>query len=358
MKRLDNQQKNWALAKSKKEIHKRNKKNKGKRIRRKKEKSKQKKHLSLSKKSSTALKSSCRVIAPSILSMFEDATGTLGFFKEVSEKVNRIRYNGNLFFDLSKVEVVSVDAIMYLIAYIKNMKRLRTFQVKCSGNVPENASAKQVFETCGFFQFFLPNYYVRTIRTSDHIKITRGHEADPVLAGQICDFVHSHSNYNRLSTKPLFKMIMELMANTKQHAYSKITDMRQDWYIFVEDTPDYMTFVFLDTGLGIPNTIRTKGIAEKAKRFLDSADAYFISSALLGDFRSETNLGYRGQGLPKIFDRVLNGDIVEFSIISGKGKCAVAPNGSIMEENLNYNFNGTMLNWRLCKNKKEEKYDH
>lgn len=353
LRKLTLDQKEWFLTKSKKEIRKRHKR----------KASKNNSKKSRIKRTGTSISSyrhnhETKVVrAPKILSVFNNSTETLNFFDEVKAQISILNYKDELFFDLSKIEMVSVGAIMYLIAMIKNTRRLKVMEINCSGNVPQEPMARTIFETCGFYTYVSPQYTFRRATSNDHINITRGKEAAPEVAGSICEFVHAHSHCDRIATKALYKMILELMANTKQHAYTNRKDMDHNWYVYVEDCDKYLRFVFLDTGEGIPNTVRTKGIWEKVKNYLSLNDAYFIASALRGELRSETGLSYRGKGLPEIYQNVVSRYIGDFSIVSGYGKCTINENGDISESNFENALKGTMLCWKFMKDERENDYE-
>ena len=347
LKKLSNKQKQFLLAKSKKEMRKRIKKNRQKKLKIKIENSQE--YYKTIKQAYIEK----RVKAPIILSVFDNCSETLGFFAEVSKTISSLNVSGKIYFDLSDVEQVSVDAIMYLIAIITNTKRIRSLKINCAGNIPKNSEARKTLENCGFYKYVSPQYQIKDKSSTDHINITRGKEADPILSREICDFVHQHSKNDRISTKSLYTMIMELMANTKQHAYNGDENMQNNWYVFVEDTSSFLHFIFLDTGSGIPNTVRKKSLFEKIKNKMNLDDAFFIAEALTGvELRSETNLNYRGKGLHEIYNRVLTDYISDFSIISGFGKCSVSSEGKIEKTKLSSNLTGTMLCWKLLK--KEE----
>lgn len=353
LRKLTLDQKEWFLAKSKKGIRKRHKRKALKSNL----KSGRSKRTSATPVSRKHIHQTAVVRAPKILSVFNNSTETLNFFDEVKVKIRSLNYKDNLFFDLSGIEIVSVGAIMYLIAMIKNTKRVKAMGINCAGNVPREPMARTIFETCGFYTYVSPQYNFKRPASNDHINITRGKEAAPEIAGNICEFVHAHSHCDRIATKALYKMILELMANTKQHAYTNNKEMDNNWYVYVEDCDKYLRFVFLDTGSGIPNTIRTKGILEKVKNYFSLNDAYFIASALRGELRSETGLSYRGKGLPEIYNKVVSRYISEFSIVSGYGKCMVDENGDISESNFENELKGTMLCWKLNKCEQENDYE-
>lgn len=289
------------------------------------------------------------VHAPANLSVLDNTTETLRFFNNVHKTIQSTNIRGKIFFDLSAVSYVTVDAIMYLIATVTNVRKIRALGINCFGNLPNDDTARRKFETCGFYSYVAPSYHLKNESSGNHINISRGCDADPILAGKICEFVHEHANSNRLKTKHLYTTIMELMTNTKQHAYKNTTKMICNWYVFVEDSNDFMKFVFLDTGAGIPNTVRTKGVVEKIKNLLSKDDAFFIASALRGEFRSETNLEYRGKGLPEVYKRVSCKEYADFAIVSGFGKCIIDDDKTIREEKMDEELIGTMLCWKLLK---------
>ena len=340
LKKTNMKQKQWLLAKSAKAIKRLQKKN---RIR------KPVSNQANSGTRTTTLKSAHKnkIVAPEKFGMMDNIDETLQFFGRVKETLKKLKVNESIYFDLSKVQVVSADAIMYLIATIRNTKRINALKIRCAGNAPSNPEARQKFLQSGFYDYVSSSVTTNNIYT-DHIKIKAGKEAEPVLAGEICDFVHSLTGLSIVDTKFLFPMIIELMTNTKQHAYNSVSSMDNNWYIYVEDRGDSLKFIFLDTGVGIPKTIRTK-FGEKIISILSNSDAYFIASALRGEFRSETRLDYRGKGLPEIYNRITSAKIEKFAIVSGQGKCVIDESGAIVEIPLKNALNGTLLSWNLKK---------
>ena len=336
MKKLSNRQKKWQIAHAKKELRRRTKKNRlaSRRC--------QAKNVYKKGKDDNI----CPLVAPKKLSLFEGQEDTLAFFKDAFNTICECRENRELWFDLSAVEVVTPDAIMYLIALIKNTRRLKEKHLKCSGNLPGNIEAKKAFEEAGFFDYVNRLDNTNSISGDNGLRISHGHESDGALAGSICDFVHRSTETSRHETKRLFSMIIELMTNTKQHAYpDKHSMMNEHWYIFAENRENGVHFVFLDTGDGIPDTVR-KSFTEIIRGWMvKSDDAKMIASALRGEFRTETKQDYRGKGLPQIYNDSCDGLIKNLNIISGNGKCVVDEDGRITEEVLNTEFMGTLFCW-------------
>lgn len=338
LKKLHNREKLWLLSKNRKAMKQLQKNNKRK----------ESKANDNCDSYENYKKNEINLSVPRAFSLSESTEETVRFFKEVTDKVSKIKLNGSLFFDLHNVEIVTVDAIMYLIAIVRNMKRINAFRINCSGNMPRNSKARDIIETSGFYKYLVPVTMKKSIDSTDHINITCGNDADSVLIGNICNYIHEHSNYVMSDTKFLYAILVELMTNTKQHAYRNNSIMNNNWYIYVENDEKYIRFMFLDTGSGIPNTIKTDFL-EKVKNHISNSDSFFISSALKGKYRSETNEEHRGKGLPEIYNRVKENKIFDFTIVSGCGKCLINNEGEIEETQLEKDFVGTFFSWNLLK---------
>lgn len=292
--------------------------------------------------------------APKVFCIKENNEDSMEFFSLVFDTIKKCQKGEALFFDLSDIEIVEPGAIMYLIAVINNTRRIQMLNIKCSGNMPNDVQAKAQFERVGFYNYV--NALKKTVETKDseRIRILHGKESNVEITSSICDFVNEKcGSSNLLLTKRLYPMLVELMTNVKQHAYHKdMGTMNPNWYVYVENHSRYLEFVFLDTGKGIPTTVR-KNWAEKliGAIGLDKADTAYISAALRGKFRSETKEGHRGKGLPEIFNASINPDsrIKELVIVSGGGLCKVERAGNIKEQNTVKNIEGTLFSWKFEK---------
>lgn len=294
------------------------------------------------------------VTAPHELGLIGDYRDqTLTFYKEVLHVILSCTVREHVYFNFENITKITNDAIMYIIALINNVQRVKAYQIEIAGNMPKDTDAREVIEKSGFYRYVSSPGHRMEYRETGNIQITGGREADGVLAGQMCDFVHRVCNKNINDTKRLFPMIMELMTNTRQHAYSPKSVMDNKWYIFAESFPDGVHFVFLDTGDGIPGTIQKKileRIIDKIPLANDTlADAKYISSALRGEFRTETKKEYRGKGLPEVYNDSCKGTISELAIISGLGMCRVGHDCKIEEIPLKSEFVGTMFSWKFNK---------
>lgn len=337
MKKLSLKQKRWNIAKSNKAIR---------------QLSKRKKKKKNVKQSSETYNLSKRHIirAPKNLSLNNNEEETINFFEMALEVGKTCSVNHSIYFDLQYIENITADAVMYIIAFINNFKRLKILNIHIAGNLPQNDSAKLFLEDVGFYNYVSGLKSTHSPNNKERIQISHGQNSDGELAGKICDFVNDiMGKKDLLITKRLYPMIIELMTNTKQHAYNKNNKssiMECNWYIFSEKLDDCIKFVFLDTGVGIPSTLWYNYREKLSKLFSGhQSDAAFISSALQGEFRTETKKSNRGKGLPGIYQDSINGKIRNMSIISGRGKCTILDDGEIKETILSNSFKGTLFCW-------------
>jgi len=282
------------------------------------------------------------LVAPQNFSLYSNPDETLAFISKIEDKVLDGR---PVFFDMQPIEILTIDTIMYFLATLKKMK-LSGIRYSCNGSLPSNHECKALLVSSGFLD------YVRSRRTDSDmahdslvVKILTGQKADPSAAKTVCCFAMEKLGLDRTEIRNLYNIIIELMLNTKQHAYihrdwSPITD----WYIFVHhiQAKNVVRFIFLDSGAGIPVTIKKKGWEFAAAAVGFGSDTAYIKSALAGNFRSRSGLPYRGKGLPKIDSFYRRGYIKDLTIMSNQGYFS-----NDNDSDINQTLRGTLFYWEL-----------
>lgn len=254
------------------------------------------------------------------------------------------------FIDSKQVQKVDVSALIYLIAIIDRI-RSSNDKVVFRGNLPVNSDARNVFTTSGFLNYFKNNYKGKDTDTNV-LKILRGVDADPKAARDVCAFIIGHFGLKMKDTLDLYAVLIELMTNTQQHAYTERAIFNY-WFLFVEYRLGKANFVFLDTGEGIPNTVRKK-LTEKIFEKLPNGndDANLIKTALLGDeFRSQTGEPYRGKGLPQVNKYFKRDNVQNALVCSERGECIMndVTYKEYYENNLKDTLRGTLFAWQVAK---------
>ena len=286
------------------------------------------------------------VKAPKIFSLINNPEEVSEFFNEVkSYIVSRQKKKVNVFFNLSEVEEVTIDAIIYLLALIKNLQSHGLTKRRFQGNLPENIKAAEMFAESGFLSFVNSN--MPAINTNaNKITIRTGRSNDSNVLKEICEFIISKAGCSRVNTKFLYVLMAEMMYNTYEHAYDDKSLTSKNWYIFVECDEKVAKITFADTGLGIPKTMR-KNFGE---RLLGIPPDKLVVSALNGEFRSQTKLPYRNNGLPTIKSYVDKEMIRNLYLISNRAYCLgkyIKGQVEIDTKVLQNAIMGTMFYWEV-----------
>lgn len=301
-----------------------------------------------------------RYIAPKNLSICGNSTQTISYFqKYIRHLLNpKINTKNVLFFDVSEIQMLTNDALMYLLVILNNFDKKIKENIhnqkmklpynnlritKISGNLPNNKDIKQKFIESGFLNFVKMSGKP-VFESKNNIQIEEGHKINNLIAKELIDFTASFFDVAFVQLNFLYKLFIELMSNTNNHAYIKEKKFINNWYISARyHSDDKISFTFLDTGEGIPTTIRKKNIEVLYK------DSDLLLSAFSDEFnRSMTKLTNRGKGLPKIYNQCKLGYFDNLTVISRKGKLKVNKTEDIRED-LIKSLQGTVYYWEISK---------
>ena len=247
--------------------------------------------------------------APRTLSILEAPIEAASFFAQVQASTSR---KAKVFLDLSSVTLVTLDALAYLLSIVRSAST--TCRVR--GSFPRDPAARAAIQRSGFLNYLRSNLE-SLAPTGGASGIFRGQLVATDIADRIVGFVQDRHGIpsDNAVTRSLYATLIECMANTNNHA-SLVLGTRPFWYVMAYHREDNgaVEFAFLDEGRGIPATVR-KGFHERvaelfgARALTPKFDSRLISSALMGEFRTQTKQGKRGKGLPKIFSQAQAGQL-------------------------------------------------
>lgn len=244
---------------------------------------------------------------------------------------------------------VTTDAIMYLIALMRNHKESRRRLYSIRGNYPIDAEAKRVYMESGFLRFVRSKERILPDNNSK-MSIVSGRRSDTKSAKLICQFVVEKLIVPRSYIKGLYEVIIEMMSNVYYHAYNEEDTMIPEWYMYAEYEENKVKILFLDTGLGIGKTVKKHSIYEKiVNRVGKGIESKLIKSALDGEFRTKTQKNNHGKGLPSIKEFALDEKVEEFHVISGKGHCWTNHSEKIYTQELKQGICGTVYSFVIKK---------
>ena len=285
--------------------------------------------------------------APKEFSFVNNTDETIGYFVDIIKQVKKKKYKQVFQFDVSEVLEVTTDAIVYILAILYNLKHNIVMQYEFKGNFPKAEKAKKIFLESGFINYVQTKKIIMP-KTNNKIQIITGKNTDSIVAKNMCDFVNERFGKDFRFTIDLYKTLIELMSNTVHHAYDDNDLMVPCWYLYAIDQGESILFTFIDTGSGIPNTVKRKWM-EKIPFFI--SDSELIFSAFLGEARTETGLYNRGHGLPALYEKVKNRKLQNFYVLSGSGSCrsVETENGiELIKEEYTQKIFGTIVKFEIA----------
>lgn len=298
----------------------------------------------------------CKIFkAPKNFSIEENVEETFKFFEEIFKYIRSNPSNTNnktIYVDSSEVLKVSESTLMYLYAVINDVK-FSNYDI--SGNHPKNPDVKELYRRIGFNRLLRRRKVEQKEYDGGNVLIYRGDSVNPALTATACKFITSKSDIKKAE---IYGPVIELMGNTVQHAYSDYEKLEKKWQIFVKNDKEGINFIFLDTGKGIPGTVRKNKLELLKKVFptvLNYNESEILKSAFEGKFRTRTNLENRGKGLPQIHELMLSKSITQAAVYSGKSMCKIINNKEFYS-NLPVEFYGTLYEFTILRSVGDEIY--
>jgi anti-sigma regulatory factor (Ser/Thr protein kinase) len=272
---------------------------------------------------------------PTIFSIIDNPNETIKYFKIIYDDIFKKIPEAIFLIDSLEVQHVTVDALVYLIAIMENMKLVKSMKYDFEGNLPGNQAAKSVYTESGFMDYVESK--VKKLPNNSKMRIVSGTMNLPSVSKAVCDFIIKELSITRQDIQFVQKILVELMSNSYYHAYpdEKVDIMFPKWYIYAEHMDNKIRIIFTDTGKGITGTIRRRF----TERVFNIKDEELLQLAFQPDsfIRSETKLAHRGNGLPGIKSVIDESPIQAFWVFSG--------GGGLLFENKNNQKNLTKLHF-------------
>lgn len=272
---------------------------------------------------------------PVIFSIVNNSKKVIEFISNVRQAISEEKA---VFIEMKDVEDVSLDAIIYTIAFFDEIRE-QNISYEVDGSFPKDKKARKLIRESGFLKYIYPNANLDL--GTDILTIREGFKVDSSIAKEVTSYLRRKLNIDRSKTKSIFTILVESMANTYNHAFTNgnsIVDNK--WYLSAFYFEGEVHFVFLDNGRGIAETIKKKLFQDLFK-----PDSDLLLSALEGvELRSKTGEKKRGKGLPKIYNKAQDCNIRELIIIANKGLINAKTGIPSKIEN---DFKGTLLSWKI-----------
>lgn len=290
------------------------------------------------------------VEAPKNFSLINNTNEVILYFKNIGKLfVDRKQVE----FNLKNIDNLTPDAIALLIAKVEDERFTRSLRVR--GNQPEKKILKRIFEESGFLNYVSSNYNPPKNDNNLLLHQITHKKVHPELAKKVSELAVKHTFKKIKKFSPIYKIMIECMANTDNHA-SIVKEGVYDWWLFAYCNPknNITSFTFLDLGIGIFNSNPVNSYKRKllteisnlTKISFDQRDNIKLIPKLFSGniYTSRTKNKKRGQGLPSIKECSQNSNIKNFIIITNNVKIKLP---ELTNEILQNKFNGTLLYWEL-----------
>jgi len=293
------------------------------------------------KKIDKLIKNSAHQKPPMVFSLKENTNATIIFInnlKKLEDTKQRIYIN------MKEVHKLTGATIALLLSVVNEFS---SKGIKIIGSKPKNKEARKILELSGFFDHMNGEIEYSTEVNSNTIIEQDSKSVQPQRTAKIVRSAMKTITGTEQRNKKLQGLFIEFMANSINHGFPD--NKNKKWILSSSHfkKENYVSFSFIDNGVGILETINKK-TKHKLKAFF-KGDQDLLMSAFKGDIGSRTGLTFRGKGLPFILKKLEENSISNLFILT---------NNVILDfENKNFiqidtTYRGTFYYFELNKNNK------
>lgn len=319
------------------------------------------KSKSSAKRNLDRIRFKARVTAPENFSFLKNPEKSIAFINQLEEALNAKK---STFVILKKVASIDYNAITLLLSV---MYKFKENKIKFNGDFPENEAARKLLTDSDFFLHLnkesnrIPKY---VIRKENQILTTTDRSVDPEICLPIIEEA-TRTVWGKeeiKNGKGLFRVLIELMHNTHNHAAKN--EGKKHWWLSINHDPDKkkVGFIFMDHGVGVFSSLSNKptnnkwyGWQEKLKQALGTQTNEQVLKLLLDGRVHEIAMGkststgsnFRGKGLPGVKGVLDRHQISHLYIITNNVYANVSEEKYTL---LNNSFSGTFFYWELSTN--------
>jgi hypothetical protein len=281
------------------------------------------------------------VECPKRLSLVDAPNEAIKFFNSVL----RERKADRLFIDAGAVEAMTPDGLLLLLIAIKRCRNV-------AGNLPTAAGPRKLMQRSGF-QNHVSTQRWRPQSTHGLIE-QKGTRADGELAARVVKLACEKMGIPPKSDRYCYKIILECMANTRNHASGSEERPSEDWYmqVYYDHTREVACYCFADLGKGIIETLNLdpSDVVRAAVSVVLPIEGHtgILKRVLSGEIKSSTRKAGRGLGLPKIASLRKDGLLRRLVIVANRAHLDHG-GASIEVLETRQGFSGTLLYWEVGK---------
>ena len=252
--------------------------------------------------------------------------------------------------DLSYVTDLAADGVALLLKHISDPRLVQNARVV--GTEPLDPISRQKLIDSGFYTYVLSPR--GRIGPTDAISVIarKSERVDNEIAAKVrqqaTKWLYTHDR----TAPSLYASLIECMANTRNHAHRNtgarnVSTEHETWWLAVsrDVTRRAICVAFIDTGVGLFESVKLRGIASQMRRLFGRyPNTQILKDMLRGEITSRTGLPYRGKGLPKIYNHLLRGDFSKLIFVTND---VFADVGADDYRTITPPFAGTLIYWEI-----------
>ena len=247
---------------------------------------------------------------PTIFSLKDNPIETIQFVNKLKDLKNTKR---KIYLNMKKVETINSGTIALLLSVVNDFTAKGKSII---GSKPKKSEPKKILELSGFFEYMdgYIEYESDNEVNSNTIIEQSNKNVEPQSTAKIVRSAMKTITGTEQRNKKLQGLFIELMANSINHGFPD--NDKKKWITSTSHykKEKYVSFTFIDNGVGILNTLDIK----IGKRFLSlfKGNQDLLQSAFNGEIGSRTGLSFRGKGLPFIKSNLDNNRISNLFILT------------------------------------------
>lgn len=295
-----------------------------------------------------------RVKVPENFSFLTGAEKASSFIHDLKKLFNKKK---KVFIVMKNVKTIDESAIVILLSI---MIRFKSQKIRFNGDFPDNINVARSFKESGFFEILNSEQLRDTDRYTVNKRKIYTHawkNVDAELSQKIMEDISPALHGEKRVYKGLHRTFVELMQNSYNHA-TPSKEGEKHWWISVNvnSLTKIVSFSFIDYGVGIFESLNTKGSGSKwfnwqdkfKKIFSFETNSDILRLILDGELhKTVTGEYFRGKGLPGIKEAMDRNLINNLHIVTNDVYANVADN---VFERLSHNFEGTFVYWEINEN--------
>lgn len=289
--------------------------------------------------------------APTNFSFLDNPQSVTQFLKKIE---NVLTENKSLYVEMKAVNKIDYATISSLLAVCYRFKKNN---IKFNGNFPVDQISKDLLVKSGFLYTLFSNNpdagHKYNINADNQLFTLNERKIE--ISGEIVKSVSEFIFGKKRKLSGLYTTLGELMDNTISWA-SKKQDETEQWWISInyDKSNKKVSFVFIDYGIGIFNSLADKEANHPIKKILKRAQKTFGLDATEKQLkmivtesagRTYKLSGGHGQGIYGIYQALQRKQLSKLYIISNN---AFGNIENDKYEKLDNELSGTLYYWEIC----------